>query len=108
MDFLPGRPLPCRCVLPVSDSGGRLVTLFSDDGVQSESAWQRQAGPDLLAGGHFRVRPRQKARQDVRPTPLPVLVGDQILANLDQSMRQAAPLAMDRNGVVGLVAHGIG
>src|SRR5581483_4354804 len=35
-------------------------------------------------------------------------IGDQVLADLDLDMGQAAPLAMDRDGVVGEVADTIG
>src|SRR5258706_186836 len=53
-------------------------------------------------------RRRQETRQALRIVPLPVRLDDEVLADLDLDIRQAAPLAMDRNAVVGLVADPIG
>src|SRR5690606_34090560 len=49
------------------------------------------------------ARPRQDARQPAAPGGLLVRRRQQILADLDHRVRQAALLAMNRNGVVGVV-----
>ena len=51
---------------------------------------------------------RQEARQALGPGGLPGRLGDQILADLDLDMRQAAALAMHRDGVVGQIADSVG
>ena len=47
---------------------------------------------------------RQQARQALGPDCLADRFGDLVLTNLDLDMREAAPLAMHRDGVVGQIA----
>ena len=73
----------------------------------------------LLPGPHQRSKARlehlqpcesqwQKPHQPLRPGSLAGLVSDQVLPDLDLDMGNAAPLAMDGNAVVGLVADVVG
>ncbi len=62
----------------------------------------------LLSGAELVVRSRQETREPLGPGGLPCRFGDQILADLDLDMRQAAALAVDRDGVVGQVGDPVG
>ncbi len=55
-----------------------------------------------------RISLRQQAGQAFGPGLLACLLGDQVLADFKFHMGQAAAFAMDGNGIVAGIAHGIG
>ena len=78
----------------------------------SNAAWAGSIGTSRLSerslAREFRVCGGQQARQAFGPGGLARRVVDLVLADLDLDMRQAAPLAMHRDGVVGQIVTAVG
>lgn len=63
--------------------------------------------PGRIARSQICISLRQQPRENAGPFSLPAVVGDEVLADFDQRVRQAAALAVHRDGVVGRVADEI-
>ena len=79
-----------------------------DFGKASGLVKAKLAGPGTLLLADPLPPLGNNSRQPVRPNSLAGFVGDQILANFNGHMREAAALAVHRDRVVGVVIDAVG
>ena len=64
--------------------------------------------PERFGCHQLLIRLRQQAREQRSPGALPLVASDQVLADLDRHMMQAAPFAMHRDGVIRRIVDVVG
>src|SRR5580704_17404204 len=79
-----------------------------DMSADSELSRSRSRGPEGLGRHQVPVALRQQMPEPRTPRPLSSVVGDQVLANFNGGVRQAALLAVYRDSVIGCVGDAVG
>src|ERR1700674_4492744 len=73
---------------------------------ERSAAWSR--GPERLGRYQLLIRLRQQAREQRTPYSLPLRIGDQVLADFDRNVMQAASLSVHRDRVIRRIGHAVG